>query len=784
MKLKQTLLLSFLATSMLLSAQETDIESVINLDEVVVTAQGREERMLEVPITMTSLSGSFLQQTNTIDLQSLSNFVPGLNITYHSLHRPRFVIRGVTSDEVSPTAQPRVSTYFNNAPISRASMANSSLFDMERVEVVKGPQGTLFGRGAQVGGINFITRRPMHELGGHVASGIGNFGMYEMEGVVNIPVSNVVGGGDRLMFRTGVSHRHRDGYVENLSGGSDLAGFNSTDLRFSMRYLPNHNFRIDLVVDYQRDRGTGTPFMSKRFPNIEGNSNIFDRQASLGIGEDFYNRRNLFGMMLDMRYQLNANNYITSLTSLHDNSISSRWSGCGTQAAAIVMDEAVRANQFTQEFRWNFTHDRFRGFVGANYWLEDVTQDYGFMPNEQMLIWAIMDMFPPQMIPPGMLPPGINRPSDLMILPNGTPNPMTALPGAFIGMPFDLPIPGAGTRTERRTSSAINSAFDLFANFDFNITKRLILNAGVRGTWENLSYTNFVEAVEGSAPSVLGMLMQQPPPNLLFATTAEPVNVSKTYFATIWRTSLRYLINNNATVFGGFSTGRRPPVLQGAIDGTVSSIPAENVHSFELGFKYLERGRFSFDVGLFYQTYRDFQAQTFENFFTILPVDRATSYGLELSGAVTLCRHFELFGNYAYINARFNSDIEYNGQTFEFEGNRFRLTPDHSFTLGLNARANLSRNIGVVFTPTYSFKSKVYFEDNNDPELVQDTHGLLNLNLAFRFHNQGLNVSFFANNVTNENTIISAGNTGLMFGLPTFVPGLPRTFGARARWNF
>jgi outer membrane receptor protein involved in Fe transport len=92
--------------------------------------------------------------------------------------------------------------------------------------------------------------------------------------------------------------------------------------------------------------------------------------------------------------------------------------------------------------------------------------------------------------------------------------------------------------------------------------------------------------------------------------------------------------------------------------------------------------------------------------------------------------------------------------------------------------------VGVIFTPTYTFKSKVYFEDNNDPELVQDAHGLLNLNLAFRLHNQGLNISLFANNVTNEDVIISAGNTGTMFGLPTFVPGMPTTFGVRAKWSF
>jgi len=764
MNIKKILPIIFLVISISLTADEI----VIYLDDVVVTAQGREERMLEVPITMNSLSGRFLEQTNTYNLVDFANFVPGLNVRIQTPHRPTFVIRGLTSDEVSPTAQPRVSTYFNNAPISRASMAKSNLLDMERVEVVKGPQGTLFGRGSQIGGINFITRKPTNHFEGNVSAGIGNFGMKEVEAVVNAPIID-----NRLMVRFAGNHRYRDGFVENLSGGNNLGDENSTNARFSLRYLPMHNFRIDLIVDYQNDHDSGTPFMSKRFPNTRGERDIFKLQASFDPNTEFYNKRELFGAMLDMRYQINDRNYITSLTSFHDNWVTSCWDGDGTQASAIDMSETVKANQFTQEFRWNFTQNRFNGFVGTSYWREDVHQTYGFNPNEQYLAWLLLD---------GMMP-GMG---DNMILPNGTTNPMLALPTELTGQPFPIPLPGEGARQEMRNTSAVNSAFDIFANFDYNITNRLTFTAGVRGTWENLSIVDFTNPVEGSAPSMLGMLAGMPGPNFLFAVSPL-LTETRTYFSTVWRANLKYRINDRAMVFAGYSDGRRPPVLQPTLEGGITEINAEKVNNFEIGFKYFD-SRFRFDAGLFYYFYRDFQAASFKNFYTIVPVDRAESYGAEFNlNAIVYDNgvfHLNVFGNYAYIHARFRDDVVFNGETYDFKNNRFRLTPDHSFSLGFNARVGITRNIDATFTPTYSWRSKVYFEDDNNPELTQDAYGLLNLNLAFHFHRPSLNVSFFAHNVTNEQYIISAGNTGLMFGAPTFVPGLPRTFGTRIRWNF
>ena len=759
--MKRTLVSVFLMASVSLAAQE--IEQEYTIEEVVVTAQGREEKMLNVPITMNSIGSNLLELTNTENLQNLSDFVPGLNIRIYTLNRPTFVIRGLTSDEVSPAAQPRVSVYFNNAPISRASMAKSNLYDMERVEVVKGPQGTLFGRGSQIGGVNFITKKPTSELGGFIGAGIGNYDMKEVEGAINIPVIT-----DKLMIRTGGSYFYRDGYVKNLTGDKNFNDINSANARFSLRYLPVHNFRIDFVMDYQDDSSNGVAYMSKKFPNSEGVSDIFSFKASFDPDKDFYTKRKLFGTMLDMNYYINDKSYITSLTSYHDNKTDARGDGDGSMASAIVMDEFVTANQFNQELRYNFSQNRLNGFVGGSYWQENVEQKYGFNPNEQYLVYLLMDMFP-----------GMDGMSNFMIQ-NGRPNPMPALPSEITGMPYPLPLPGEGEHKEMKINSAVNRSYDIFADLSYNLTDQLIFTAGLRGTWERFSVTDLVEAVPNSTPSMLGMLVQQPAPNFLFAVS--PLSeVTEPYFSTTWRSNLKYLLNEQSTVYAGYSKGRRPPVLQPDQQGNIEEMNAEKVDNFDIGFKYLKKGRLWFDVGLFYFLYNNFQAATMVDMvYKITDAGKAKSYGAEMNLNVTAFDFLDLFGNYAYIHARFDDDPV----NSVFAGNRFSLTPDHSFMLGLNAKTCITPNIAVMFTPTYSYKGKIWFQDDNAPELVQDAYGLLNMNLSFRFQKPMLNVSFFCNNVAGEEYIISAGHTGNMFRAPTFVPGLPRTMGTKLSWKF
>ena len=134
----------------------TLVEDIIHLNPVTVTAQKREQQILDVPSAISVIGSDFIEKANITTLGQLSLYTPGLFITEQGANRPSFIIRGLTSEEVSPSAQPRVSVYLNNVPINRASGASVELFDMDRVEVLKGPQNTLFGRGAQIGAIHLI----------------------------------------------------------------------------------------------------------------------------------------------------------------------------------------------------------------------------------------------------------------------------------------------------------------------------------------------------------------------------------------------------------------------------------------------------------------------------------------------------------------------------------------------------------------------------------------------------------------------------------------------------
>ena len=740
--------------------------SDVALEPLTVTAQHREQQLLDIPASITSVSAQTLENTHTTTLEQLSAFVPGLNVFVQTPHRPSLSIRGLTSDEVSPTAQPRVSVYFNDVPTSRASMALTELYDMERIEVVKGPQGTLFGRGSQIGAISFISKKPTADFGGYLSAGIGSYATTEVEGAINVPVID-----NKLMVRAAGIYSYNEGYVKNLSGGR-LNGKNTFGGRLSVAYLPIEDLHLGLVVNYQKDDNPGTAFMSKRYPNTNGVSDIFSYEASLDVGKEWFNKRDVFGTTLNAKYYLNENNYLTSITSVYTNSVDHRWDGDGTVAPAIDMAEYDDASQFSQELRYNFSpNSRLNGFLGASYWYEDVKQQYWFGPDEQYMAYLLFQM-PEYMI---------NADGSL-----GYPMPeIPAYPqfGAFAGMP--LP----SDHEEESNSGAINQAADLFFDFTYEILPKLSLTAGVRGTYEHFKTTREAHMI-GSTPSTLGYLTRATP-NFFFAPVLHAM-IRKDFWSVTYRANLKYDLSPSSNLFLGYAKGRRPNVLQFDALGNSEVMNAENVHSFDAGLKWSAQQRYWLDVNLFYQLYNNFQTNKWDGAtYLVADAGKATSYGLELTAKAALTDYLDVFGNYNYIHVTFD-DEDSDGNTQEYAGNTFRQTPRNSFQIGLNAKVDLSPSLQLFLTPTYSWKSHLWFEDSNamqpeDPSLArleQDAYGLFNVNFGVRLTNIGLTLSFYGHNLLDEKYLIGAGNTGMMFGVPTYVPGSPRIIGTKLTWKF
>ena len=333
--------------------------SDIKLDGVTVISQKREQQILDVPITMSVINARFMEDNNITELDKLSEFVPGLQIRMQGIDRPSFVIRGLTSDEVSPAAQPRISVFYNNVPVSRANGAAVELFDMQQVDVLKGPQGTLFGRGAEIGAINYISKKPTSDFNGYITAGIGNFNQKELNGAINIPVIK-----NKLFVRVAGIYDYQDGYIKNTFGGN-LNGKNTIAGRFSASYLPSVKNKIDFVLNYQKDDNPGLGFMSMNYPNTESSTDPFGYVASLEQGNNLANQRDIFDATLTMKHFFNENNYLTSISSYRKIDTYSRWDGDGTAAAAIDMSEDDGSGQFYQELRYNYSiKNKLNGSIG------------------------------------------------------------------------------------------------------------------------------------------------------------------------------------------------------------------------------------------------------------------------------------------------------------------------------------------------------------------------------------------------------------------------------------
>ena len=734
----------------------------IKLDGITVTSQKREQQILDVPITMSVIDAQFMEDNDITELDELAELVPGMQVRMQGANRPSIVIRGLTSDEVSPAAQPRVSVFYNNVPISRVSGAAVELFDMQQVEVLKGPQGTLFGRSAQIGAIHYLSKKPTTDFHGYITAGLGNFNQRKLNGAINFPVVK-----NKLMLRAAAAYDYRDGYIQNTFGGK-LNGKNTLAGRLSASYLPSENDRIDLTVNYQRDDNPGLGFMSMNYHNTESSTDPFGHVASLEQGNNLSVERDLFDVTLSARHYINETHYWTSTSSFRKIDDYSRWDGDGTAAAAIDMSEDNGAWQFFQEIRYNYSiKNKLNGSIGSSYWHENANQNFWFSTNEQNMFHLFFN-------------------TGFLVTPDGQPVPVTNLPndpqlGPLAGLPL------VTDHQEDNNSTAVNQAFEGFADANYQLTHKLSFTVGVRFIGEWFDLTNMAQ-MSGGSPATLGYLSGNYP-NLLFKPSEEK-KINESTVAFTYRGGLKYSFNESSNLYAGYSKGRRPIVLQFTSAGEEQTLEAEIVNSYDLGFKTALQQRLWFDLGIFYHDYFNFQTSawvadpgTGEFNYIVKDGGKASAYGAETNIKYVVLQGLNIFGNYAYIHARFaEKDVDEAEQNYA--NNMFRLTPDHSFAMGLNARIEIASDIFLFGIPTYSYKSKIFFEDANTTGLEQDGYGLLNFRAGIELADKRITLAVFGNNLLDEKYIVSAGNTGSLFGAPTRIPGVPRMFGTKLTWEF
>lgn len=727
-------------------------EPSFQLDGLVVTAQKREQLNKDVPIAITSYGSDFINNQGTFEYDTFSDYVPGLQIQIQSVNNPGIVVRGITSDSGDSRVEPRVSVFQDGVSISKSRGSVVELFDIERVEVLKGPQGTLFGRGAQIGAMHIIQNKAKNETSASLKTGIGNYNQFLVNGYVNTPLVK-----DKLFARVAAIYNRRDGYIENLSGG-DLNGKETLALRGSLKYMISDNTTFDFIANWQQDTPPGTSFKSGTFAPLGGDlsPNSF---ADLERGKELGLDRTVYGFTGILKSALNDNWDITSTTAYRKFNSDEAFDADGTAAPVLFFREVAEGEQFSQEVRFNFDNDdKLSGFFGANFFYENGSQAVPFEVNEQSYLALLVA-------------------TDALVI-NGVPTLFPNIPndpgsfGPLAGAPL-LPF-----NKEESINYGENYSGDIFADASYDVTEKLTLTLGLRATLENSNAG--LEVINADNPGLLGNFLGAFPNNL-FTPTNGRISASETFTSAVGRFAVNYDLSDAVTVFGNVARGRRPNVIN--VSATeVNLLSDETVWSYELGLKSLMLdNKLQFDINGYYYDYSNFQTTIARldetDGLVILPNDSgsATALGFEAAMQYQFAKSSSFFANYGYIDASFD-DEDSDGNPQQLAGNTFRLTPEHSFSAGFNINPTLSEKVAVFLRPTYTYKSKVFFEETNLPNISQDGYGLLNIRTGITIQDR-YEISLYATNVLDEEFIIDAGNTGGAFGIPTFIAGPPAFYG-------
>lgn len=757
-----TLILACLAgqtfTSYAATATEADIE------RLTVTTQKRVQAIQDVPVTVTAFTGEMLEQLGIQDLDVLSEITPGLIIQEQSPNNPGFVIRGITSDSGSAQAAPRVSVYYNGTDISRSRGSYFELFDIERVEVVKGPQATLFGTAASVGALSVTTRKPQEEFEAGITAGFGNFSAKNLQGYLT-------GGQEKVQGRVAFTYREREGYIENIAANQpDLNGIERIGVRPSLRFTPNDDLTIDLVYNYEKNNDSGTSFKSRRFAPTGGDTSPYSFVEASGspvaaqvFGKDDLGiERTVKDINLTVYWDLNQQWQLTSISAKRSFDSLEVFDADGTQAWFLEFAEDATGDQFSQELRLSYNGNKLNSFFGVSYFDEDGSQRVPFSTEESVFLNCM-----------GMLNSG--RPC---INADGSVNILTPIvtQGQFQLLPYQGEYQNFGETT----------TYSVFADFSYALTDKLELTAGLRYLNEDKTSrysSNFGNSVIARAPLLP-----------VASTAGEIYSADGSFDSWLPRFNALYRINNNLNFYTTVSKGRRSEVVDvssanssAGVMPRVNEIAAETVWNYEAGFKgNTANNRLRYAVSMFYQDYQNFQVtlQDDAGNFYVDNAGNAKNIGVEAEFKLAVNEDLEWFTNLAWIDAKIDDDSN-NG---DLAGNRFRLQPEYTLGTGLLYSRELNSQYRLNSSVMYTFRSDIFFEEDNAPvagfDVSQPAVQLTSLRLGLEHSQQNWSVTLYASNLFDKEYLVDAGNTGGAFGYPSFIAGAPRFIGIEFRKTF
>lgn len=463
-----TSLLALMATSQASLAQDAKKDKPA-LEEIIVTATKREKSLQDVPIAVTAFSGAALEKSAIRDIRDLQALAPAMNVTQSAAsYQTSLLIRGIGTSGFNPGLEPSVGVYVDGVYRSRTGSAIGDFLSLERAEVLRGPQSTLFGKNTSAGVLSLSTAKPEFEFGGKAAITYGNFNQQIFQGTVTGPLV-----ADKLAVRLSGSSNDRDGFMTNLYDGSKINDRDRYAMRAQVLYTPTEEFSLRVIGDYSEidEACCGAPYIV--------NGPTMGAIAALGgrvpLATDHKERVISFdglmestmkdqGVSAEMNYDFEGMT-LTSISAYRDFESSMNIDADFTDKSIIKNNgEFTDLNFFSQEVRLTSTGDnKLDWLIGGFYSKQnlDATDKVKFGPDTR----AYFDI--------------LSGTGDII---PGVPN-VTGIELA-LGLPSGFFFPNDGGVVEERFITKSKSVA-VFGQFDFHLSDKLTVSAGLRYTKED-----------------------------------------------------------------------------------------------------------------------------------------------------------------------------------------------------------------------------------------------------------------------------------------------------------
>lgn len=741
-------------------AQETPSNDEAILETITVTAQKRSQSIQEVPISIATLNGERFDSifSGGDDVLALAVRVPGLYAeSSNGRVAPRFYMRGLGNTDFDLAASQPVSIVMDDVVMENVVLKSFPLFDVQQVEVIRGPQGTLFGRNTTAGIVKFDSVKPSEDFDGYAKLGFGSLGTVNFEGAVGGEIAQDVSG------RISVLSQNRDDYIDNAYTGQKdaLGGFDEKAWRAQLLYTPSDDLSVLFNLHGRDLDGTASIFRANVFTKGSNDLNQnFDRDVVYyngdltgdGADNNPQEYRN-FGGSIKVEYDMGDVDF-TSITAYEEAegfSLGDIDGGVSLFAPEDINGDGTVETSFPGFIPFDaVTQDNLND-------LEQLTQEFRFASDtDEALSWQAGAFF---------------FDSSFSV---------TSIDGFF----------GATTVTHENTTWAV------FAQTDYQVNEKLNVTGGIRYTYDEKSLVVGEQNVDGFALVIGAASIQD----------YDPIDVDDGQVS--FELSANYRLTDDTSLFARFANGFRAQTIQGrdvAFEGAPSVADAETINSIEGGFKTdLLDDTLRLNAAAYYYQIDDIQFSAIgggSNFTALVNADKGVGYGFEIDAQWLATEALTLTAGFSYNNTEIQDDsltVQPCGSSADFSGNCTVLDPrtddNRAFIDGnpfpqapetiFNFTARYAVPMGddgelFVYTD-WAFQGETNLFLYDSVEFTTDDNYEGGLRIGYENFADGYQIALFGRNITDEENVKGAVDFNNMTG----IVNEPRIWGIEAKVTF